>query len=279
MKEEVVMKEEIVMKDIVVTNKENVKNCKDDSTEEEDDEDMSIGLRVKRRKMSKLFPLISFNCQYSDGESDPESNLSTHSEDFKKTSNDPCLDRIISVVRRIAPDLCYSQAKSDARRKKKLRKERRKVTRSVHCDLRTVWQHASEFCSPPEVPEPVDTTPASLYPQVDWAQVNYRFLGNLPKPEMYPIQSCWTEEDDREYKGWNDPTNYNYRHWRCGNPFGNMPGFLTEDGVIPPGGNGQALHGYIWSDQYGGWVIQNKKRVTKEKPAMNAKKKSKRKKW
>ena len=279
-KKEDVEKEEAevkVMKKEDCGKEQNDRNLEENSTDEETKEEMSIAMRVKCRKLSKLSPPISFNCDYSDSDSDPDSISSSHSQELEIT--DPCIDQIISVVRRIAPDLRYSQAKSDARRKKKLRKERRKVTRSVHPDLRTIWQHASEFCSPPEVPEPVDTAPVSLYLQVDWAQVNYRFLGNLPKPEMFPIESCWTKEVADRCKGWDDPITANYRHWRSGHPFGNLPGFLTEDGVIAPGGYDQVLHGFVWSDQYGKWVIQNKKRVTKEKSAMNAKKKSKRKKW
>ena len=220
---------------------------------------------------------MTFSCQISDSDS-----ASVNSDPFENSyvsvmPDETFIDSIISVVRRIAPDLRYSQAKSDARRKKKLRKERRKVTRSVHPDLRTMWQHASEFCSPPEVPTHVDTAPASLYPQVDWAQVNYRFLNNLPKPEMFPIEGC--SPDENHLKHFNDPQKYDYRAWRSGKPFGQRSGFLTEDGVIAPGGYDQALHGYVWSDQYRGWVIQNRKRVVKEKPAMTAKKKPKKKKW
>merc|ERR1712155_89003 len=126
----------------VVNEKEGIEDSGDT---EEDTEELSIAHRVKSRKWSQLTPSISFNCHYSDCESDPESILSSHSviEEFQMT--DPCIDQIISVVRRIAPDLRYSQAKADARRKKKLRKERRKVTRSVHPDLRTMWQHNRNY--------------------------------------------------------------------------------------------------------------------------------------
>merc|ERR1739836_206349 len=99
--------------------------------------------------MSKLRPpiSISFNCHYSHCES--ESNMSISSEEREGNRNDPFIDKIISLVYRIAPDLRFSQAKSDARRKKQLRKERRKVTRFVHPDLRCLWRHVDALLAPP----------------------------------------------------------------------------------------------------------------------------------
>ena len=61
------MKEEVVMKENVLK-EENDKNFDEDSMEDENDEEMSIALRVKCRKMAKLSP-ITFSCQISDSDS------------------------------------------------------------------------------------------------------------------------------------------------------------------------------------------------------------------
>ena len=252
MTEEAVMKEEVAMK-------------KEYSMDEENDEEMSIALRVKCRKLSKLSPEISFNCHYSDCESDPESISSSHSDEFEKAANDPFIDKIISVVRRIAPDLRYSQAKSDARRKKLMRKARRKVTRSVHPDLRCLWRHADDLGGPAVAP----VQHASPYPRVDWTRVNQRNLANLPKPQRFPLHGC--EPDPNFYEKKNVDMGGGIKIHRSDyegfmpHPYGSLPGFRTQAGIIAPFSHGEVVSGYTWSPDDEAWVLHAHSARPKEK--------------
>ena len=61
-------------------------------------------------------------------------------------------------------------------------------------------------------------------------------------------------------------------------PYGSLPGFLTQDGIIAPGGHGENVHGYVWSPDYQGWVLQatNPQKQNKDKAAFVYNKKFKR---
>ena len=257
-----------VEKKEILIGKDNHKEAEEDNhtkVEDEDIEEMSIAHRVKSRKMSKLIPSISFNCHYSDSESDPESISSSHSDEFEKAANDPFIDKIISVVRRIAPDLRYSQAKSDALRKKLMRKARRKVTRSVHPDLRCLWRHAEELGGPAVAP----IQHASPYPRVDWTRVNQRNLANLPKPQRFPLHGC--EPDPNFYEKKNVDLGGGIKIHRSDyegympHPYGSLPGFRTQAGIIAPGSHGEVVSGYTWSTDDEAWVLHAHNDRPKEK--------------
>ena len=98
------------------------------------------------------------------------------------------------------------------------------------------------------------------YPQVDWTNVNKRFLGNIPNPTFFPIHGCS-----------NDPSHYqltcvSHDHYipaefDCPCPFGQDYGYLTEGGVIAV--PDQVHHGYVWSvsdSGVGQWVLSVKSR-------------------
>ena len=107
----------------------------------------------------------------------------------------------------------------------------------------------------------LDTEPPTLYPQVDWTQVDTRSYRNLPEPERFPIHGCFSTPHsncDRYYPAYGKPES-TYEA-----PYGRLQGFLTEDGVIPLGGHDQTIHGYIWSDTYNKWVLRNTKRKKEE---------------
>ena len=239
-------------------NKEDKDSVEDvnDSTEEEE---MSIAHRVKSRKLSKLSPSISFNCHYSDSESVPDTIESALSDEITSLAPDETvIDTIISVVHRIAPDLRYSKAKADARRKRQLRKARKKLTRSMHPDLRCLWTHVDEVVTP-KVKE-VRVPPVSPLPSVDWTQVNKRFLSNLPESQSFPLHGCSQDPDfyvpvpvRKEY-----PFGTKITRFECHNPFGAEHGYLTDAGIIARGGHGEIVHGYVFSAEHNTWVLKTR---------------------
>ena len=149
--------------------------------------------------------------------------------------------------------------------KKKRRKSERK---ELHPDLITMWRHANEICAPP-VSRARHASPASPYPRVDWSRVNQRMLANLPKPERFPVHGCTQDETffvKRKVTVAHDSVRFLSPYEQAIHcPYGSLPGFLTQDGVIAPGGHGEVVHGYVWSPDYHGWVLQASNPVGQQK--------------
>ena len=158
-------------------------------------------------------------------------------------------------------------------RRKRRRRKRKKVTTSdseIEPEFLSIWNHSAVgdlFALSPVLTldttatPSLDTEPPTLYPQVDWTQVNPRSHKSLPEPESFPIHGCFhipPSNSDRYYPSFGKPDS-TYEA-----PYGQLQGFLTEDGVIPLGGHDQTIHGYIWSDLYNKWVLRNTKREKKE---------------
>ena len=116
------------------------------------------------------------------------------------------------------------------------------MRRLVHPDLYNIWYFSSQITAPPDVKsQPVSVPP---YPEVDWTNVNKRFLGNIPNPSFFPIHGC--SEDPTHY----EPTYVSHNNFITAEferpcPFGQAYGYLTEGGVIAV--PDQVHHGYIWS--------------------------------
>ena len=168
-----------------------------------------------------------------------------------------------------------------------MRKARKKLTRSMHPDLRNLWRHVDEVVTPKlkEVRDP----PVSSLPSVDWTQVNKRFLSNLPEPQKFPLHGCSQDPDfynsvplRKEY-----PFGTKINRFECHHPFGFKHGHLTDAGVIADCGHGEIVHGHIYSADYGRWVIKARDTNTNTKlPRAKGKihkkefeRKPKRKKW
>ena len=186
--------------------------------------------------------------------------------------NDTVISNLLSCVSFCAPNLIFNPKKSARLKKKKWKKRTKK---ELHPHLLRMWQHSSELFSPPDAPPATIPAPASPYPVVDWSQVNKRFLGNLPEPTPFPLSGC--SPDEKFYRDCDKQGSYTNTRWMLGDAFGSRRGYLTEDGVIAPSAHGQTLHGYVWSDEFRGWVLQTKKKDAKKKVPFNHKQKLERK--
>ena len=106
----------------------------------------------------------------------------------------------------------------------------------------------------PEVPAPV-TVPEVVYPSIDWGQVNTRNLSNLPVPDTHAIHGCSQDPSHYEKK---QVQGYNRMEWRPSQfeqnyPFGHLPGFLTDMGVIAF--SPEVIHGHVWDVKEHKWVL------------------------
>ena len=166
------------------------------------------------------------------------------------------IKNISSFLSLAAPSGVFSRRKSKRRRAKKMR-------RLVHPDLFNIWYYSGQITSPPDVKsKPVSVPP---YPEVDWTNVNKRFLGNIPNPSFFPIHGC--SEDPTHY----EPTYVSHNNFITAEferpcPFGQAYGYLTEGGVIAV--PDQVHHGYIWSvsdSGVGQWVLSLQSRQIPKK--------------
>ena len=210
---------------------------------------------------------------YNDSDSDT-SFLSTTESLFSSLSEADAgnifIKNISTFLSKAAPSGIFSRRKSKRRRVQKLR-------RQVHPELYTIWYYSGQIASPPDVQsKPVSLPP---YPQVDWTNVNKRFLGNIPNPTFFPIHGCS-----------NDPSHYqltcvSHDHYipaefDCPCPFGQDYGYLTEGGVIAV--PDQVHHGYVWSvsdSGVGQWVLSVKSRQVLQKQERSRGRRRKKKKF
>lgn len=85
------------------------------------------------------------------------------------------------------------------------------------------------------------------YPQVDFTQLNQRFISNIPKPYLHPILGC---SNDAEFYARVDhrPGIKNfYKEF----PHGSEYGYTTNMGIVAV--PDYPIHGYVWSG--GEWMV------------------------
>ena len=205
---------------------------------------------------------------------------------------DEFISKLNSTLAKAAPKNVYKRQKLSMKRKRS-RKKRKKMTTSdsdIEPEFSSIWTHSTvgdlfalspvftttqPTTNPRESldtePPAADTMSPSLFPQVDWTQVNSRSLKNLPEPEYFPVSGCYPIDGpvDPDKAGIYSSSYSSYKTDQHGRPTDEAPykrlrGFLTEDGVIPHDGHDQAIHGYVWSDLYDKWVLVNMKRGKEE---------------
>ena len=181
-------------------------------------------------------------------------------------SQSDIISNVLSCISRVAPANKFDPLISKKRKKKARQKKLKKV---LHPDLITMWQHCSQLCAEPDV-SPATPTP-SPYPRVDWSRVNQRMFANLPKPDLFPVHGCAQDASffvKRQVTVAHDSVRFWSPYEEAGHcPYGSLPGFLTQDGVVAPGGHGEVVSGYIWSTEYGCWVLHASIPRSSDKPA------------
>ena len=76
--------------------------------------------------------------------------------------------------------------------------------------------------------------------KVDLAQVNSRFLGNIPRPKEYPVLGCMEEAEAQV-----NTTRTWIPNWKWG--------FMTDCGIVPV--PAEPVYGHVWSDSARDWVL------------------------
>ena len=100
---------------------------------------------------------------------------------------------------------------------------------------------------------PKEATPEITYHTIDLYNVNRRFIDNIPKPNRYPVLGVSPDPDF--YHVWyqtGDPYKRSQKFLDPA-PFGSEFGYETDIGIVPPPTD--PVHGYIWSERYGSFVL------------------------
>ena len=215
---------------------------------------------------------VAWSSSSSDISADSNTTYVDSEAEERKLKDEIFIWTMLDVLDRAAPNDVFSKVKHIRRRKRRLRK-------MIHRDLRMIWRHATEILTPAPVSVP------SHIPEVNWSQVNKRFLANVPEPRDFPVQGC--SPDPNVYKPRVEVTGYGSQishkpQFECYHPFGSELGFMTQYGVIPVGD--LSIHGHTWDKSLGTWVLkaeypnQHIKKDAREEAHKKTRQKSRRKK-
>ena len=151
----------------------------------------------------------------------------------------------------------------------------------MYPDLVNMWRHAAELFAAPDVrcvhvPSP--------YPRVDWSRVNKRLISHIPDPSPQPVHGVHEDPDFYESKivremrpsGHCVPEVKPSLFYRD-NPFGTLPGYLTDAGVVHPDSNPEVINGYVWSPSCRQYILHAEFQVDSKRKQVTNDYKSKRK--
>ena len=134
---------------------------------------------------------------------------------------------------------------------------REKVVRTlIDPQLLFAWDNAITIFNDDD-PDYDDATqyqpPVITYHTIDIFNVNKRFIENIPKPNRYPVLGV--SNDPNFYHEWYQTGDPYKKSQKFLNPFpfGSEYGYETNVGIVPPPTD--PIHGYIWSEQYGGGFV------------------------
>ena len=123
------------------------------------------------------------------------------------TTSVPSTDLMMKLLRAmplLAPSTIYNKAKA-------MRKPRRRKKKMIHPELRHIWSNVATLLSSDENLSN-SSSATNNYPQVDWKEVNKRFLSNIPPPTYQPILGCSSDTTFYEDKYKNERNDYGYNH-------------------------------------------------------------------
>ena len=159
-------------------------------------------------------------------------------------SDNVLMDSVLKFLDAEIPDAIYDPNWREERKKK-----------AVHPEFYTLWTNfyliftdEKDDDDIPEMP-----TPENIYHTIDLYNVNARFINNIPKPNRYPVLGVSNDPDF--YHQWyqtGDPYKRSQKFLEPA-PFGSEYGYETNLGIVLPPKD--PIHGYIWSEQYGGTFV------------------------
>ena len=135
------------------------------------------------------------------------------------------------------------------------REERRK--KAINPEFYILWTNYDHIFTDVKDDQVFTLSPDAVqeirYHSIDIANVNARFIGNIPKPSHIPVQGV-SQDPDFYHKLYPRNDYYQvqkYLKFEEPSPFGVDYGYETDIGIVPP--PTEPIHGYIW--QGGSWRL------------------------
>ena len=190
------------------------------------------------------------------GAPDFSSSLETSSS---KLSQDGFVKNILQAFKKVAPNSRY-----------KPRRHRGKKSRVIPAELSMLWSHSAEIFQERKVSQP---NKVEITPRVNWDRVNQGAMRRFPKPFFQPIHSVSPLASFYERScscprliqghplAHQDMDIYGRVPNNCGcptqfempEPFGFLPGYVTNLGVVPVPDT--PIHGHIWDQDSQDWIL------------------------
>ena len=126
---------------------------------------------------------------------------------------------------------------------------------AIHPEFFSLWTHYDFIFTDVKYEEiiiPPEAVPEIKYHTIDLYNVNKRFIENIPKPNRYPVLGVSNDPDFYHKLYETEPYKKSLKFLKPA-PFGSKYGYETNIGVVPPPTD--PIHGYIWSEQYGGSFV------------------------
>ena len=279
---------------------ENLLNSMSEGEPEDNNNDLGIAHRVKARRSRSSAATQEVSLSIPDSRT-KEDDISFYVSSSSTTSqhntapaaaaqtgdNNTIITNILSCISRTAPASIFNPRKS-----KKLRQKRRKLAekKAIHPDLMSVWTNATTLYKDPDTRRVYVPSP---FPKVDWSKVNRRLISHIPDPTPQPVHGVHQDPafyESKEVLKPHVPGTYPKRHtmivpsrFRDKDPFGSLPGYLTDAGVIHPDSNTDPVYGYVWSAPLAKYIlhaefhVEDKKMKERDKATENKRRKTRRK--
>ena len=184
------------------------------------------------------------------GAPDTTGSLQTSSS---KLSQDMFVNNILQAFRKVAPNSRY-----------KPRRHRGKKSRVIPSELSMLWSHSSEIFQERQVSSPQ----AEIIPKVNWDKVNQGAMRRFPKPDWQPISSVSPLSSFYEksckcpamiakhyafHSTWEPNVCSHLTQFEMNEPFGALPGYVTNLGVVPVPDT--PIHGHVWDQASRDWIL------------------------
>ena len=135
-------------------------------------------------------------------------------------------------------------------REKQKRKAVHPVFYSIWCNFDAIF---SDTTNDEVAYTPVVSGEEIRYCTIDIANVNARFIGNIPTPSYFPIHGVSADPDfyHKLSRGEGEESHKQFYKFNRHSPFGREYGYQTDVGIVPP--PTAPIHGYVWKE--GSWIL------------------------
>ena len=209
-----------------------------------DDDDVSL-YSLDESYANSLLPLDMLENVSTPSDMSRDVMMTDMSRDVVKMPENVLMQSVVQLLHLAAPNAIFNPNWREVQRRK-----------AVHPEFFSLWNCFDSIFSDAkdeDVNISEEAAPDINYHTIDLFNVNSRFINNIPKPNRYPVLGVSPDPDF--YHKWyqtGDPYKRSQKFLDPA-PFGSLFGYETDIGIVPPPTD--PVHGYIWSERYGSFVL------------------------